>query len=781
MAKDLPAGFVLDKAESKGATLPDGFVVDAQPTPVEKSDSKIHPTMQAKIDEAFAEGDVALAEFLQRSAKDMSTEELSPIERVGEGLSQFGKRAGFEVGRRAEFIKEKFTGEKRMTEKARSTPEIGQYTLDGVMMQAASLGYRDLNKAIEDGAIPPVPSFKDGLKMTALQLSKDEEEKISIARGLSKAVGIIPDSKGNMFVLFENGAEMQMNRPGYSGMDVEELSSKGALFGLGSALGGPGFYGQALGAMGSQGTMEAATYLAGGTFDTWEIAVAPAFEALGIGGSKLLSKALVKMDPTVRAGIKDWTDLEGKIPKKDFENVKKAMEASKTLEAPAPTGSQIFSRGKAQGQAERAVKAVQTSPEQAERLAKEYASQDTFSDAKVRSEVERIFDSDDAIGVGMKKTREASSKVFEKLDSIKDANAKKYFGEAFKENGGQGALVDYNKLRNFVKEQRNNATFTGDEQKSMDKVLGFLTRQDPLIGKVFSIRSAPGRDAQKVKFQIDRLIAGRGEDAVGKDAKKALIKVKNMLIDEIESTNKGYRAANARYQADMAPIDEIEDTILGVYRKTGEATEERISRLFNTKSLDTITKVKGYLDEVDPSAYPALYRGWLDSKIGKLPTSENLLESTNPAKVIESTFFGTPAEARKMIELAPNQSTKKNLMALRDYLGYSKKLRMGSVSKEDIDIPVGKTDISRGTVIPAAEAAAGAFSFIKGKITERRLKAIADTLTNPKWAEDIAKARKAGIRSGQLDMLFNRVLLEMAQAERPSIEEVQEEMIQQPE
>lgn len=739
---------------------------------------EISTDMQGRIERAYAEGDVQLAEFLTKAARDelKTPEPEDRLGKIGAGLRQFGERAQFEVGRRYETMKEKVTGEKRKTELT-EFPELVNYgNMGGVYNLAADMGVdtSDIPKAISEGDLPPPASQADMGRMTAFNLSSDDSERAQIARNLSNVVGIFPDTKGNAIALFNNGFTMPVNRPGLSETETSELGSKTALYALGSAAGGSGVYGQMLGAMGSQAAMEGATYLAGGTFEPWEIALAPVFEAGGIGAGKLISKALIKLDPTARATVKNWTDLEGKIPDRDFNEIKGMMSSAEQLDAPALSGAQVMSRGKAADQGKRIVKAIAKNDKEAAKLAAMHSAQDNFSDQRIRKEVADIFDSDDAIGAGMEKTRLASDKVFEQLKKQRDEVSKKTFGKAFEANDGQGGVVDYRPVRAKI-----NEILAGENRGSsliapLKKALTFMQREAP-NKTVYNITGQMGRKAQQqVKFQLDELIKNRTDTTVGNQARKALLEVQDILVGQIEKTNKGYKAANAKYASDTAPIDEVQDSILGIYKSTEEAAEGRIANLFNNKSINTIKKVKGYLDSVDPAAFPALYRGWLDSRVSKMGTTQDLMELKNPAQRMYDVFFKNVDETRKIMELAPTKKTKQNMMALKEYLGAAKQLRLPDVQAEQAITELKPADIVRGVVLPKAEAAARAFSFVKGGLTKRRLRALGDAITNPKWATEMEKARLAGIRSGQMDILFNRILLEIAQAEKPSAREISE-------
>jgi hypothetical protein len=744
--------------------------ITPQPTPTNNKG----PAFGTPAFEAYARGDVQAGKFLEEDQRIKGSREpvTDIIGKAKNVISDTARRVGFEFGRRGENIKDSITGEKRKTSLS-STPELGrenQYSSqEGFEEFAGKWGIgrtKSIKDAIRAGFYPP-DDPKTASVLRGLPLMGSDAERIDAVASLKKngkVTAMFPDEKGNVYALFDNGFLGQINRPGTSGMDIQEFGQKGLTYAAASMIGGPTVTGQVAASLGAAGALELDNLASGGSFDEYELALAPVFEVLGQGAGKIISKAFTKMSPSARRGIQSWEDLEGKIPPNDWAKIEKAMKASDALDgSPKLTKDQILSTGKPVGKEFRDVKKVIVDPENADKLAERYMAQDSYGDAKVRKIVEDSFSPTgmDAgkppIEIGMERTRKAADGVFEQIDTKRVTTAKETYGRLWGPSG-LGNQVNLRPVRARVRSiLADEAINAGEKEAVQKRVLDFMKHKPPGELAAINLSTVTGKRGQETVWEIDRLINGRGADVVGEKAKSSLRDVRKLLIDEIEKTNPGFKAANSEYRTMMKEAEEVEETLVGLLRDTEEAAQDKVARIFNQKSNESILKAKGMLDSVDPSAYPALYRGWVEERLSKLPDTIQMLESDNAADIILNRFYGNPGQSRKMIALAPNLDTKKNLTFLRDWLNNAKQLRVSQATSEPSKGIARDIDIARGVIVPQAEAAIMAKRGIFSFFGRRFRAAFTEAMLNPKWAEEMKIIRKKGPKENGLLALIEAI------------------------
>lgn len=726
-----------DEADKRGML---GAMPPAQPAttaPAAKSDFgslvPLDPAYRAKVEEAYASGDVAFGDFLLRQAE--AGEKQTP-EGFLEQVKQKAGEVGFMAERAAGRVKEAFTGENRQTEATSLYPEIGFVDKSNPVSEK----YTDPVALSLKGVLPP-QDIKTNAALSAMSLAGTDEERIQMLRSTPSVVNLFKDEKDNVFAIFNNGYIGQVNKPGLSGSDVERMAVQAIPFGAASKLAkGGGVLKQVGTAMGAQTGMELATIPFGGEFNETEIALSGIMEGIGQGLSKSVGYAWGRMADKERKAIKTWRDLEGKIPNQDFQKIKQLKQAEERLDAPKTLAAQYASntgnRFKEVGDLIEASKKVND----AERIATKLNEQDAFVRKEIKQQVRQIFQGD-ALEEGTKRVRAASESIFEDLDAARRVQADKSFGNVFKEN----AMVD---MRPVIAKVRRIAASesipNGEKQAVLNKLSSYFRPQKGVL-----LTGMRGKGAQELKFEVDNLIKKRGETAVGENAKKALLEIQGDLIKLIDEANPGYIAANRQFAKNTQKIEELEDTIMGIIRDTGETKLARISKLFDEKDIGAVKQVLGTIGDKDQPAVFALYRSWLDDKLGKI----DLKSSQNASKDLYSTLFGSPDKQRRIFELAPSKEVKENLMALRDYLDVSRNIRIapsgGSGSVISDLFEMGRQQEVQGP-------RAAVYRALQSKWERARKDALTESVLNPRWAEEMKAMRK--VPKAELPAAYDKLI-----------------------
>lgn len=683
--------------------------------------------MERKIKAALEEGDPEAAEFLRSQMEESGSEQT---------IGGVAKEIGFRASRRWSNLVDKITGEKKKTALSEEVPEL---TTPLANLIDPKLGYVE---SMRQGLVPPVnPGRLNDMALAA----RSEGEFVQMLKNDSRLSAIFPDSKGNLYAVYDNGFVGAVNAPGASWMDVDTIAQKGLLFALTSGRGT--ITKQALKAMGTQSVLEGVSAGLGGTFDPEEVVLAGVMEGVGAKVAQSIGKWYAKANPIERRSVKSWEDLKGKIPQEDFSRLKALKEATKTLNAPEVTGPQ-FAVGTKGGEAVRAQSDVARSVknlDDAVRFADKTAAQDLFARKEIKRQLEAIPSGPDAIGDGVRRVKDASENVTEFFKEQRRVVANRTYGEAFKEN----AQVDIRPIRQQIKKALSSGVvYKGDEQKALLKAYDFL--KSPRTGT--NVLSAPAKDVQKVKFELDSMINGTSSDSAGGAARDALVDVRNKLVEEIEKVSPGYMKANALYAKGTEQINDLQKTMIGVIEGTAESRLGNVINLFENKDISSIKRLKGLIDSEDPSAFPALYKGWLSNKVSRM----NLRESKNPSEKLFNELFAKDDTAKRIFTFAPYPQARENLIALKNYLRYSKNLRVSSTQGE-AGLLQQTAEAARQQSVQGAPATAA--RGIGGFFEKRKADALMEAILNPRWAEDMKYIRSlnAKAQAEKLDELLNAI------------------------
>lgn len=693
----------------------------------------LEPSYRAKVEEAYASGDVEFGDFLLRQAE--AGEKQTPEGFLGQVRQKAGE-VGFMAQRAGGRIKEAFTGESKQTPETHLYPEIGFADRSN----PESEKYTDRTAQSKAGIMPPVDA-RTATALDVMNLAGTDEERIQILRNTPSVVNLFKDDKDNVFAIFNNGYIGQVNKPGVSGADIERAAVQAVPFAAaGKLAAGAGALGKVGAAMGAQTAMELATVPFGGEFNESEIALSGIMEGLGQGLSKVVGRAWGKLADRERKSIKTWRDLEGKIPNQDFQKIKQLKQAEETLDAPKTLAAQYASNtGNRFSEVGDLIEASRKVND-AERIATQLNAQDAFAKKEIKDQVRQIFRGD-ALEEGTRRVQGASKAIFEDLDAARRVQADRAFGNVFRDN----ATVDVRPIIVKARQLASNESIpNGEKQAVLNKLSSYFRPQ-----KGVTLTGMRGRMAQELKFEIDNLIKKRGETAVGENAKSALLDLQGDLIKLIDDANPGYISANRQYAKNTQAIEELEDTIIGIIRDTGETKLSRISKLFDEKDIGSVKKVLGAIGGKDQPAVFALYRSWLDDKIGKI----NLKTSKNASKDLYASLFGSPDKQRRIFELAPSKEVKENLRALRDYLEVSRNIRIapqGGTGSVISDL----FEMGRQQEVQGPKAAV--YRALQSKWEKSRKDALTGAVLNPRWAEEMKAMRD--VPKAELPAAFDKLI-----------------------
>lgn len=287
------------------------------------------------------------------------------------------------------------------------------------------------------------------------------------------------------------------------------------------------------------------------------------------------------------------------------------------------------------------------------------------------------------------------------------------------------------------------------------------------------------------KLEIDDLISGVGEKAVSSTAKRELTKVKELLLNVMEDPAMGgspvYKEVRNKFAELSEPINQLRESLIGRASQLNDVDLRRMTNIiFNPSESNpqTVSLVKQIVDKADPEAFPMLMRAFLEERV------ENISKRAKNAPNEFSVALFKNAKQRKMLYSVMDKNTKQNAMWLERALEISARGRSSgsdTASKTELIKKMSGNALSPlvsiiapsymlGSVGAALSGARMISSALTKSTLDRRVKVLADVLTNERWTKDMAKIIKLDPRTPnamrQLAQVLNNAESELADKEK---------------
>lgn len=342
---------------------------------------------------------------------------------------------------------------------------------------------------------------------------------------------------------------------------------------------------------------------------------------------------------------------------------------------------------------------------------------------------------DDVLVTGSERFRSAANRAIDIRKANRSQTASPIYKQAFRrQRQAKTPLIDTGNL-----EQKISGIIRGSDRS------GQVASN---LGKIADKIDATGGDLQQlhsVKLEIDNLIEGRGENAIGNVTKRALTDVKNDLVDMMVEQSPSYRAARSEF-ARLSPEVERVTSLVGKVADLPDDQLKNISgRIFDPRETNpsVLNKVKTVIQDADPGAWNDLLRVEMERRFGGLQTvlNEGGATAANIPGQIDRALFGNPKN-RQVLFAAMSEEQKKNFRYLNTVLKRASAGRAaGSPTtpyKEALDKMKGVAGVIRDTIFRPVGTVQ---SVGEQSLFDRRLAALSEAMFDAQWKPEMKKLR----------------------------------------
>lgn len=345
---------------------------------------------------------------------------------------------------------------------------------------------------------------------------------------------------------------------------------------------------------------------------------------------------------------------------------------------------------------------------------------------------------DQVVETGAGRFRDAATRAVEAARVRRSEIASPIYKQSFRrQRKSQSPILDTEALENKIAGIIRGSDETGQIAKNLGQINTKIVAADGNLQKMHS-----------VKVEIDNLIEGRGDNALGRSTKRFLTDVKNDLVDTMTSQSPSYRAARDEFIRLTPAVEELDNSLVGRIANIPDDQLKNVSsKIFDPKEINpTVLKnAKKVINSVDPGAWNDLVRVETERRLGGL---RNFLSETGEDAVanipgqIRTALFGNPKNRQVFLSALSNEQ-RQNFRYLEDVLGRSMKGRAaGSPTtpfKEALDKMRGVAGVLRDTIFRPVSTVQGVG---EQSLFDSRTKAMAELMFNPQWRPQMNKLKK---------------------------------------
>lgn len=557
----------------------------------------------------------------------------------------------------------------------------------------------------ELGTAPEFAQTEEYLNNTALQLGMlstfDEQAQKEMIQEAIPEAEFVRTGDGSTFIDIpdESGKKVRsvLNRPGFSEQDFLTAGAQlmafipsARLANLGSTLARKVGLGALGGAATEQALQEtgmslgreerdpAATALAGVTGGAAE-AIVPAVQ-----GTRAWLRAR-------RAGVE--RSALGQIE----EPVRQAREAAGGLEA--VTGQRV---GLFQGQQtltpsdlirQRILPQLQASSRHAADML-ENQNREVF---EATNRLIQTIAPDQVVETGAHRFRDAAQRARDVRVVARSEASSPIYKQAFRrQRQGHTPLLDTEVLQNKINGIIRGNSAGGQVANSLETV---GRRIDDAAGDLQRLQSA--------KLEIDNMIEGRGDNALGRTTRRALTDIKNDLVDLMVDQSPSYRAARDEFIRLTPAVEALDNSLVGrIANIPDDQLKNVASKIFDPKEINptVLRNAQQVISDVDPGAWDDIVRVELERRMGGLRnflTESGDEVAANIPGQINRALFGN-AKNRQVFMSALNPEQRQNFRYLETVIRRSMRGRAaGSPTtpfKEALDKMRGVAGVLRDTI-----------------------------------------------------------------------------------
>lgn len=630
-----------------------------------------------------------------------------------------------------------FTGSERIA----ATPELGSLPEFGTTAEGDAL-----LSAIEGGDVGAATKISVGLLSTA-----DPKAQVDIIQAAIPEAVFETTQDGAIIIEVPTNSggtrRSVLNRPGFSPQDLTTATAQVLAFipaakiaSLGKTL----LQKLGMGAIGA-GTTEQALQEAGVTLGRKERDPVATGLAAGLGGAaELVAPAVQSLKSARQAKTLG-------VEKAALDGVRPVVEAG--AEASKRTGIQLTPAQKTLDPfALEEQSFLGSLPASARKAVEFLKTQNKQSQAAVKTFLSDLAPSD-ALQTGNIKARDAAKTLLELADETRKQATKPLYKKAFSE-GGQ---VDLTGVSEIIEDITAKFPKSGQVSRKIREAKQLIDESTNLEG------------LHNAKVEIDQLINSTADGvSLGRQTKGSLGAVREELRKALEESSPLYKEAQREFAIQSGPVDDLISSKIGQISKITDEKINTVSRqIFDEAITDpnVIRRTKEAIESVDKEAWASVVRTEAQRRVKNIDLDvSNLTPDNAPAKISRA-LFGS-GNKRDMFLSSMTKEQKSNALFLEEALSRASKGRPGgsqtgvrSVIKENLEgisLTIRrffKNPIDR--IISTGEE--GAFN--------SNVRALADSVFNPKWSPQLSKIKKRNPNSPAAARAMMQLLNDVTQTE----------------
>lgn len=620
-------------------------------------------------------------------------------------------------------------------------------------------------------------SFVDNLKIAGgMMIATNDEARKDIIRNNFPGVKIYEQGESTIIEL-PDGEKTVLNKPGLSYQDVYSfLGDMAAFYGPSKLVGfGKGLMSKVaiggLGAASTQAGLEKGTQFIGSEQEVDPESVMTA-GAMGVGGELAgpLIKGIAKTKPA-QAIAKKMAERKGakKLSVARDEYLESVAGIKEAEEITGKTGIPLFRAQKTGALTDLERQSyIASLPGGSRKAAQELKKQNEQTYNAVLEIMDTIAPAG-KVETASGKIRSVAQQAIEAKKAIRAEKASPLYKEAFEDK----TLLEMTKTKDVIKDIKESYPETGKMASLMNKV-GKLIRGKGLKDEAGEVvyEGSTLKKLHGAKLEIDDQLTKFGEGSLGNTEKRELMKVKDSLLDEMDSVNDAYKQARETFADNSPAVNELQDSLIGQIAKLDDTQLKSVAgKIFDPAGAritpGSVRKARKIIEEQDTEAWNEIVRTEFERRLGKMKASPEEAKASieNVPGQLYRAVFGN-VQQRKALYAGLDKETSKNLKYVQEGLKKASLGRPGgsqTAVRQILDkelkggIAGAFQDVVKAPLSIRFGVGAGA-----GKMAEasynQKTRALANVMFDPKWIPKLKELRKLNPNSKEAYTKFKQIL-----------------------
>lgn len=369
----------------------------------------------------------------------------------------------------------------------------------------------------------------------------------------------------------------------------------------------------------------------------------------------------------------------------------------------------------------------------------------------------------EALEQGPTRFRTAAQRAVEARRQIREERTSPIYEESFRAARQNNLNINVDDIRERFGDISEDFPETGQVRQHINRALGFLDSGDL-------------RRLHNAKLEIDQMIEGRGDNAVGRTSRRQLTQIQRDLVGRLREASPTYEAARAEFERLSPNITQLEESIVGRVAELDDAQLKNIStRIFDPRETNPaiVRNAREVIQAVDPDAWDMLMRAEIERRMGSIKPAVGGSIENIPGQ-LQRAIFGNQQQTNALL-VGADPETRRALTSLNTALNRAKLGRAeGSptaVNKEILN------ELKGGTVGWLRNMFRQPLDTIvrtgEDSMFDRRVEALTEALFDPRYRAETTQL----INSGR-DRDLTRLILSIEALKASATQETQEEQQQ---